>query len=35
MDSIYIVDDILIKDGKILQVDEKQRQYPVPKMKKM
>ena len=35
MDSIYIVDDILIKDDKILQVDEKQRQYPVPKMKKM
>jgi hypothetical protein len=34
MDSIYFVDDILIKDGKIAEVDEKQRQYPVPKMKK-
>jgi hypothetical protein len=35
MDSIYLVDDILLRDGKILEVDEKQRQYPVPKMKKM
>jgi hypothetical protein len=35
MDSIYLVDDILIKDGKILEVDEKQREFPVPKMKKM
>jgi hypothetical protein len=34
MDSIYIVDDILIKDGKIAVIDEKQRQYPVAKMKK-
>jgi hypothetical protein len=35
MDSIYIVDDILLKDGKILKVDETQRQYPVARMKKM
>jgi hypothetical protein len=34
-DSVYLVDDILIKDGKILEVDEKQREFPVPKMKKM
>jgi hypothetical protein len=35
MDSVYLADDILIKDGKIYEVDEKQRQFPVPKMKKM
>jgi hypothetical protein len=35
MDSIYLVDDILIKNGKIREVDEKQREFPVPKMKKM
>jgi len=34
-DSVYLVDDILIKDGKIHEVDEKQREFPVPKMKKM
>jgi len=33
-DSVYLVDDILVKDGKIAQIDEKQRQYPQPKMKK-
>jgi len=35
MDSIYIVDDILIKDGKIREVDEKQRAYPAAQTKKM
>jgi len=34
-DSVYLVDDILIKNGKIREVDEKQREFPVPKMKKM
>jgi hypothetical protein len=34
MDSIYLVDDILVKDGKIAEVDEKQREFPAPKMTK-
>jgi hypothetical protein len=33
-DSVYLTDDILVKDGKIAQIDEKQRMYPVPKAKK-
>jgi hypothetical protein len=33
-DSVYLVDDILMKDGKIAQIDEKQRTFPEPKMKK-
>jgi hypothetical protein len=33
LDSVYLVDDILVKDGKIAQIDEKQRQYPEPKKK--
>ncbi len=35
MDSVYLTDDILVKNGKIAQVDEKQRMFPEPpKMKK-
>jgi len=34
MDSIYLTDDYLVKDNKIAQIDEKQRKFPVPKMKK-
>ncbi|HEY2348351.1 MAG TPA: hypothetical protein VGH64_05020 [Puia sp.] len=34
MDSVYIVDDILVKDGKIAEVDEKQREFPANKMMK-
>jgi hypothetical protein len=30
-DSVYLVDDVLIKDGKIAQIDEKQRMYPPKK----
>jgi hypothetical protein len=30
-DSVYIVDDILMKDGKIAQIDEKQRMFPPKK----
>ena len=33
-DSVYITDDVLVKDGKITQVDEKQRLFPEPKAKK-
>jgi hypothetical protein len=33
-DSVYLVDDVLVKDGKIVMVDEKQRMYPPPPMKK-
>ena len=33
-DSIYVVDDLLMKDGKIAQIDEKQRMYPEPPKKK-
>ncbi len=33
-DSIYVVDDILIKNDKIAQIDEKQRMYPEPPKKK-
>jgi len=33
-DSVYLTDDILIKDGKIAQIDEKKRDYPAPKPKK-
>jgi hypothetical protein len=31
MDSIYLVDDVLVKNGKIAQIDEKQRMFPEPK----
>jgi len=34
MDSVYLVDDVLVKDGKITQIDEKQRQFPEPTKKK-
>ncbi len=34
MDSVYLVDDVLVKDGKIAQVDEKQRLYPESPKKK-
>ncbi|MBS1918394.1 MAG: hypothetical protein JST87_19165 [Bacteroidetes bacterium] len=30
-DSVYLVDDILIKNGKIAQIDEKQREFPPAK----
>lgn len=34
MDSVYLVDDVLVKDGKITQIDEKQRLFPeLPKKK--
>jgi len=33
-DSVYLTDDVLVKDGKIAQIDEKQRMYPVPMVKK-
>jgi hypothetical protein len=33
-DSVYIVDDVMLKDGKIAQIDEKQRQFPEPVNKK-
>ena len=33
-DSVYITDDVLVKNGKIAQIDEKQRKYPEPKAKK-
>ena len=33
-DSLYLVDDVLIKNGKIAQIDEKQRMFPEPKAKK-
>jgi hypothetical protein len=33
-DSAYLVDDIQMKDGKILQIDEKQRLFPEPMKKK-
>jgi hypothetical protein len=29
-DSIYFTDDVLVKDGKIVQYDEKQRLFPEP-----
>lgn len=33
-DSVYIVHDVLVKDGKIVQIDEKQRLFPdAPKKK--
>jgi len=34
VDSGYYVDDVLVKDGKIREFDEKQRLYPEPKPKK-
>lgn len=34
MDSIYYTDDVLMKNGKILVYDEKQRQFPEPGKKK-
>jgi hypothetical protein len=34
MDSVYLTDDVLVKDGKITQVDEKQRLFPEPMPKK-
>jgi hypothetical protein len=33
-DSVYIVQDVLVKDGKIAQIDEKQRLFPEAPMKK-
>ena len=33
-DSFYIAEDVRVKDGKILEIDEKMRLYPVPKAKK-
>jgi len=33
-DSLYYTDDVLIKNGKILEYDEKQRQFPAPATKK-
>ncbi|SRR5579871_4271461 len=33
-DSVYLVDDIQLKDGKILQIDEKQRLFPEAPKKK-
>ncbi|HLY69294.1 MAG TPA: hypothetical protein VKR53_06165 [Puia sp.] len=33
-DSAYLVDDILMKDGKIARIDEKQRLFPEPEKKK-
>ena len=32
-DSVYLVDDILIKNDKIAQIDEKQRMFPEPPKK--
>jgi hypothetical protein len=34
MDSVYLVDDILMKDGKIDAIMESQRMYPEPAKKK-
>lgn len=33
-DSVYLTDDVLVKNGKIVQVDEKQRLFPESKSKK-
>jgi len=33
VDSIYYTDDVLIKNGKIVVYDEKQRQFPLPMVK--
>jgi hypothetical protein len=33
-DSLYYTDDVLIKNGKIQEYDEKQRQFPAPMAKK-
>jgi len=33
-DSLYFTDDVLIKDGKIVEYDEKQRAFPAPVVKK-
>jgi hypothetical protein len=33
-DSVYLTDDVLVKEGKIAQIDEKQRQFPEPPKKK-
>jgi hypothetical protein len=33
-DSVVLVDDIQMRDGKILQIDEKQREFPEPMKKK-
>jgi hypothetical protein len=33
-DSLYYTDDVLIKNGKIVEYDEKQRQFPKPVAKK-
>ena len=32
-DSFYIAEDVRLKDGKILEIDEKMRLFPVPKKK--
>ena len=34
-DSIYCTDDVLVKDGKIIQYDEKQRSFPKSHKKKI
>ena len=34
IDSFYLVEDFKVKDGKILEIDEKMRRYPEPKPKK-
>jgi len=34
MDSVYLTDDVLVRDGKIVQIDEKQRKFPEPPKKK-
>jgi hypothetical protein len=34
IDSFYLTDDIRVKDGKILEIDEKMRLYPEPRKKK-
>ena len=34
MDSLNYVDDVLIKNGKIVEYDEKQRRFPAPMVKK-
>jgi hypothetical protein len=33
-DSFYIAEDVRLRDGKILEIDEKMRAYPKPKPKK-
>ncbi len=34
IDSFYIAEDVLLKDGKIHEIDEKMRMFPEPKAKK-